>query len=82
MTDLIANGGFHYSGDVNLIVGGLGPIWNRSSYNFATFTHPFVGDLIGKLNQDSLAGMLAPGFLGASRRWTTPRSTRRSAAAR
>jgi len=63
MTDLFASGGFHYSADLNLIVGGLGPTWTRSSYNFATFTHPFVGDLIGKLNQDSLAGMLDPTFL-------------------
>jgi len=63
MTDIIASGGFHYSGDLDLIFGGLGPVWNRSSYNFATFTHPFVGDLIGELNQTSLAGMLAPDFL-------------------
>jgi len=65
----IAGGGFHYSADLGLIIGGLGglggsgAIWNRSSYNFATFTHPFVGDLIGELNQGSLPGLLAPDFL-------------------
>ena len=63
MNDIIANGGFHYSADLNLIFGGLGPVWNWSSYNFATFTDPFVGDLISQLNKTSLAGMLDPTFL-------------------
>jgi len=63
MNDVTANGGFHYSADLGLIIGGLGPVWNRSSYNFATFTDPFVGDLISQLNLTSLAGMLDPDFL-------------------
>ena len=32
-------------------------------YNFQNFYHPFVGDLIGKLNDTSIAGMLDPTFL-------------------
>jgi len=63
MNDVTANGGFHYSADLGLIIGGLGPVWNRSFYNFATFTDPFVGDLISQLNLTSLAGMLNPDFL-------------------
>lgn len=66
MNDIPANGGFHDSADLRLIFGGLGPGFNRSAYSFATFTHPFVGDLIRRLNQTSLAEMLDPGFLGGS----------------
>jgi len=32
------------------------------TYTFANFFHPFVGELIAKLNRESLAGMLDPGF--------------------
>jgi hypothetical protein len=63
MNDITASGGFHYSADLNRIIGGLGAAFNRSAYNFATFTHPFAGDLIRQLNQASLAGMLDPDFL-------------------
>jgi len=30
----------------------------HSTYTFENFFHPFLGELIGKLNRDSLAGML------------------------
>ena len=33
------------------------------SYEFKNFYHPFVADLIKKLNQTSVAGMLDPDFL-------------------
>src|SRR5215213_4653894 len=32
------------------------------TYTFENFFHPFVGELIEKLNKESLAGMLDPGF--------------------
>jgi len=32
------------------------------TYTFENFFHPFVGELIGKLNKDSLPGMLDPNF--------------------
>jgi hypothetical protein len=35
----------------------------RFTYTFRNFFHPFVGELISKLNQDSLAKMLDPVFL-------------------
>jgi hypothetical protein len=37
--------------------------YTRYEYNFANFFHPFVGDLIKKLNQTSVSGMLDPDFL-------------------
>ena len=33
------------------------------TYDFENFFHPFVGDLIKKLNEDSLAGMMNPNWL-------------------
>src|SRR5579863_4617043 len=35
------------------------------SYLFETFFHPFVGDLIGKLNQTNIPATLDPQYLGA-----------------
>jgi hypothetical protein len=35
----------------------------KITYNFQDFWHPFVGELITKLNQESVAGMLSPAFL-------------------
>ncbi|HSH81374.1 MAG TPA: hypothetical protein VLA19_22835 [Herpetosiphonaceae bacterium] len=35
----------------------------RLTYTFVNFFHPFVGDLIAKLNRESLTGMLDPAFL-------------------
>jgi hypothetical protein len=34
-------------------------------YEFQDFFHPFVGKLIAQLNASSVAGMLAPKFLGS-----------------
>ena len=36
------------------------------NYEFQNFFHPFVGTLIARLNQTSVAGMLDPDFLGGS----------------
>lgn len=41
---------------------------NAFSYTFETFFHPFVGDLIAKLNKTSIAGMMDPAFLGNLKR--------------
>ena len=67
-------GAFHNAGDIGLI-NTLGtsqdsdgtithlPLWEKFSYEFENFFHPFVGDLIKQLNQTSVAGMLDPSFL-------------------
>jgi Tc toxin complex TcA C-terminal TcB-binding domain len=69
-------GNYHYAGDLPSLVdvaGDTGTIsiigdftWfvDQFTYTFENFFHPFVGDLINKLNQASVAGMLDPGFLG------------------
>src|ERR1700759_3231729 len=36
---------------------------NNYGYDFENFWHPFVGDLITRLNQTSVAGLLDPDFL-------------------
>ncbi len=70
-------GAYHYRGDLGLLLnggvpttepvtgGGLGIVLqiDQFTYTFENFFHPFVGQLIQKLNQDSVAGMLDPGFL-------------------
>ena len=40
----------------------LGHPDTKFTYNFANFFHPFVGELIAKLNRESLPGMLDPAF--------------------
>lgn len=64
---------YHSSSDVGLIYAGpesryIGPIWGTSqvkryTYDFQNFFHPYVGELIAKLNRTSVAGMLDPDFL-------------------
>ncbi|HXP19937.1 MAG TPA: hypothetical protein VN840_09870 [Streptosporangiaceae bacterium] len=39
------------------------PYVETFTYEFRNFFHPFVGDLIKRLNQTSVAGLLDPGFL-------------------
>jgi hypothetical protein len=65
MYRISANGAFHYSEDANLIVANADTTGSGQgfSYDFETFAHPFVGDLIKQLNLTSLAGMLSPDFL-------------------
>ncbi len=69
------NGLYHYSGDVNLFANAgqlaageyerANPLYVETiSYEFENFYHPFVGSLIQKLNDTSVAGMLDPAFLG------------------
>src|SRR6516164_848706 len=65
---------FHYANDVAAIMGGdavgvtggFGDSFLEVAdfaYTFQPFFHPFVGQLIKKLNQTDVAGMLDPGFL-------------------
>jgi hypothetical protein len=66
MSGLIGAGGFHYNADQRLIERGHGPVSlniDEFSYTFENFFHPFVGQLIQKLNLTSVAGMLDPNFL-------------------
>ncbi len=62
-----SRGAFHYSADGSLISGHASATGTEQifAYNFQTFSHPFVGDLIGQLNQNSLTEMLDPVFLAA-----------------
>ncbi len=53
--------GFHYSADDNQII--HIPKIDQFTYTFENFFHPFVGELIAKLNQTSVAGLLDPVFL-------------------
>jgi hypothetical protein len=68
MAGISGNGAFNlgYRTDLGLIEGGHGPVQiniDQFSYSFENFFHPFVGQLIQKLNQSSVAGMIDPGFL-------------------
>jgi hypothetical protein len=74
MREVDGLGAFHNAGDIGLVYqlgtsqDGNGailrlPYQEKFSYTFGNFFHPFVGDLIQKLNQTSVAGMLDPAFL-------------------
>ena len=69
MATFITPVNFHYAALASEITGSLSqysPV--EFQYTFETFFHPFVGDLIAKLNQGSVADMLDPAFLsGLSR---------------
>jgi Tc toxin complex TcA C-terminal TcB-binding domain len=61
-------GVFHNVGDVSMLDSGSSGVPSGGgiygfSYTFSNFFHPFVGDLIGQLNQTTVAGMLDPAFL-------------------
>src|SRR5262249_30051169 len=57
--------GFHCGSEANPVRSdaSIGDTVNQYRYTFEHFFHPFVGDLIQKLNQESLRGMLDPLFL-------------------
>lgn len=70
ITNLVT--GFHNAADLGEIYGAETPaalqsigIWQTHvfNYTFHNFWHPLVGELIQKLNQTSIAGMLDPAFL-------------------
>ncbi len=74
MREVDGLGAFHNAGDIGLVYqlgtsqDGDGailrlPYQEKFSYTFGNFFHPFVGNLIQKLNQTSVAGMLDPVFL-------------------
>jgi hypothetical protein len=60
----ISDLGFHVRGDA--LAGLLEvPVYTQDTgftYNFENFFHPFVGELIEKLNREGLEGMLDPGY--------------------
>ena len=68
-------GQFHSAADLGVIYGSggpasigpvIGPDWwltENFSYDFQNFFHPFVTDLIRRLNETSVAGLLDPAFL-------------------
>ncbi len=70
------NGMYHGAADLSLIFGSSSggsisggarlriPYEQAFSYDFGNFFHPFVKDLIARLNQTDVAGMLDPVFLG------------------
>jgi hypothetical protein len=53
---------FHYWGDIQQINPQL-MLVNQFTYSFQNYFHPFLTELIGRLNKMSLAGMLDPKFL-------------------
>src|SRR5438552_15582090 len=55
---------FHDALDVNRYLGGR-YVYSQDTeftYTFENFFHPYVGELIAKLNKESLAGLLDPNF--------------------
>jgi hypothetical protein len=69
LPDYSAATDFHNAG----LVAATSPTWryawvNRFTYTFNTFFHPFVGDMLSKLNQSSLQAMLNPAFLSTLQR--------------
>ena len=60
------SGGFHLaaSATISTAAAAIGITGTTQFYNFETFSHPFVGELIAQLNQTSVADMLDPQFLG------------------
>src|SRR5579883_1963519 len=57
--------GFH---EIEQRIGELTPLYTthedtQFTYTFENFFHPYVGDLIGRLNQKALAGVLDPDWL-------------------
>jgi hypothetical protein len=52
--------GFHYTHDASQVhqQASLSPLYTKFTYTFENFFHPFIGELIAKLNQSSLPGML------------------------
>jgi Tc toxin complex TcA C-terminal TcB-binding domain len=66
---------FHNAGDIATVYGGVvGPYRpqpttaKQLAFEFQNFFHPFVGQLIGQLNQTSISGMLDPSFLQTLKR--------------
>jgi hypothetical protein len=58
----LQKGAFHYVGNFQQ----LNPSWffvNQFTYTFENYFHPFLAELIGRLNRTSVAGMLDPVFL-------------------
>jgi Tc toxin complex TcA C-terminal TcB-binding domain len=78
MQEIQGLGVFHSAADTSLIVGtSLSTDYRRLpsqmfSYDFENFFHPFVAQLIKRLNQTSVAGMLDPEFLAGLVQGYTP----------
>ena len=63
MADTGRRNGFHEAADVLSVVGAnLDSTDTAYSYTFENFFHPFVGELIEKLNESGLAGFLDPEY--------------------
>jgi hypothetical protein len=64
MTTYATRVGFHYNRDAYQTVWPLFTYRQETefTYTFENFFHPFVGELIEKLNKESLRGMLDPNF--------------------
>jgi hypothetical protein len=63
-TGIINNLGMSTDAPIGTVVGLEPSLQLTFVYGFWNFWHPYVGDLIKKLNEDSIAGMLDPDFLG------------------
>ena len=60
----IQSGAFHYGGAMQQLNPQLFMV-DQFTYTFRNYFHPFLKELIGKLNQTSVAGMLDPKFLAS-----------------
>jgi hypothetical protein len=77
MANMKTIGAFHYNSDLALVSGQAGAgsaggialkaQTDEFTYTFENFFHPFVGQLIQRLNETSVAGMLDPDFLSTLR---------------
>jgi hypothetical protein len=56
--------GYHYAGAAPASGARFDDTADQFQYTFENFFHPFVGQLIDKLNRSSVAGLLDPTFLG------------------
>jgi len=63
MQPTTAHAPFHHIADLTLIRAAAQNAADTFTYEFENFFHPFVGELIKKLNETSVAGMLNPTFL-------------------
>ncbi|HHM12582.1 MAG TPA: hypothetical protein ENJ16_03450, partial [Planctomycetaceae bacterium] len=63
-TKILEKIGFHAAHDYNMadLHGWTIAQKHNFTYDFENFFHPFVGELIEKLNKEALSGMLDPQF--------------------
>jgi Tc toxin complex TcA C-terminal TcB-binding domain len=61
---------FHYAPERSLVLdrSSVGAALDRLQYRFDNFFHPFVGEFLKQLNENSIAGLLDPNFVQGLKR--------------